>query len=329
MSTDARDNPTLNQSPRPDHLQFLGLRVEHWMKEDLVRISDILGHSGTRSDKKSDILRRISSLYHRRLRSEQDQETIHRIQRLARQAKQLKRAKWRKASTADKEILQYHQFLKNTECQICGAKLSPSNCLSRTKITQQCAHYAEICRLCLRIHINSQLNTNGWENVLCPQGGCQALMDFQAIQFHADAVTAERCRIKDQKSFTVGSIKYHDCAHRDCNSGNFADAKLDSYLVCAECDRKTCISCNCVWHTDVTCEEHRKKLAEEDEAKRRLEKEREQQEEISIAKVRKISKQCPNTACGWSIEKNHGCDHMTCKTTPSEISTSLDWADQF
>lgn len=39
---------------------------------------------------------------------------------------------------------------------------------------------------------------------------------------------------------------------------------------------------------------------------------RRQEEEASAAIIKKTSKECPK--CRSHIEKNHGCDHMTCKT---------------
>lgn len=50
--------------------------------------------------------------------------------------------------------------------------------------------------------------------------------------------------------------------------------------------------------------------------------ERKRQEELSIATVRGISKQCPG--CSWPIQKRSGCDHMTCESSqPSAICWQL------
>lgn len=50
--------------------------------------------------------------------------------------------------------------------------------------------------------------------------------------------------------------------------------------------------------------------------------ERKRQEELSIATVQGISKQCPG--CSWPIQKRSGCDHMTCESSqPSAIRWQL------
>jgi hypothetical protein len=56
----------------------------------------------------------------------------------------------------------------------------------------------------------------------------------------------------------------------------------------------------------------RKKL-EQERAKWKEElKRRQREEQLSMAKVQATTKQCPG--CQWPIEKNKGCDHMTCKS---------------
>lgn len=40
-------------------------------------------------------------------------------------------------------------------------------------------------------------------------------------------------------------------------------------------------------------------------------KRRQKEDQLSMAKVQSTTKQCPG--CQWPIEKNDGCDHMTCK----------------
>ena len=55
-----------------------------------------------------------------------------------------------------------------------------------------------------------------------------------------------------------------------------------------------------------------RKRSEQALALKREELKRKQREEkLSMAKVKSTTKQCPG--CQWPIEKNEGCDHMTCK----------------
>ena len=56
------------------------------------------------------------------------------------------------------------------------------------------------------------------------------------------------------------------------------------------------------------------------EAQRQLAKQQ-QQEKASEKAIQGLSKPCPGR-CGWRIQKNEGCNHMTCKTLQFHPSTS-------
>lgn len=62
-------------------------------------------------------------------------------------------------------------------------------------------------------------------------------------------------------------------------------------------------------------EEETSKNAVEDDFREKIEmlKRRMREVELSVNLVEEIAKRCPG--CQWPIEKNEGCDHMTCKPT--------------
>ena len=80
------------------------------------------------------------------------------------------------------------------------------------------------------------------------------------------------------------------------------NGKGSPYMVCFECEKRTCIDCDTKWHPRLTCKGNMRAL----KAKARAIEERE-----SAAKVAQISKQCP--CCSCPTEKSGGCDHMTCR----------------
>ena len=65
-------------------------------------------------------------------------------------------------------------------------------------------------------------------------------------------------------------------------------------------------------------EEDKKKKEAKLQAAKEIEK-RKQQEEASLSTIREISKPCPG--CQRPIQKNEGCQHMTCRQTHLSFTT--------
>ena len=103
-------------------------------------------------------------------------------------------------------------------------------------------------------------------------------------------------------------------AYTGCGSGGICDPESDSFVTCGACERLTCISCNTPYHLGQSC------TANQEETRKRQEAEdfkaaeaRHEENEKSLAYVTTSTKVCPNEECGANIEKNGGCDHMTCE----------------
>lgn len=78
-------------------------------------------------------------------------------------------------------------------------------------------------------------------------------------------------------------------------------------ITCASCSHKVCAIHENAWHEGETCENYdRRSLS-------RKAQENREQEAASLAAIRKMSKKCPGLDCNYYIEKNSGCDHMTCE----------------
>jgi hypothetical protein len=78
-----------------------------------------------------------------------------------------------------------------------------------------------------------------------------------------------------------------------------------------------CIIHEDIWHEGETCEEY------DYRSSGRRAQEQRSQEAASLAAISKSAKKCPGLNCAYYIEKNNGCDHMTCKSgeQPNERST--------
>jgi hypothetical protein len=77
-------------------------------------------------------------------------------------------------------------------------------------------------------------------------------------------------------------------------------------FTCASCGHKVCILHEQTWHEGETCEEY------EYRSSGRKERDQKAQEAASLSAISKLSKKCPGRNCIYNIEKNDGCDHMTC-----------------
>lgn len=103
------------------------------------------------------------------------------------------------------------------------------------------------------------------------------------------------------------------CFSMACESGQLhPGGASEPIFSCQVCRHKHCVVCETNWHEDQTCEEFQAELHRNTENDEKSEKE-----------VEKISKPCPE--CRVPIQKNKGCDHMTCQySLPSTIRYNTD-----
>lgn len=89
------------------------------------------------------------------------------------------------------------------------------------------------------------------------------------------------------------------CPTPGCSAVFTFDAALTDYK-CPACKKYYCLACKCEFHTGLSCQDY-KEVASLNEEDRKF---------MMLVKGAKF-KQCPN--CKFWVEKNEGCDHMTCR----------------
>ena len=95
------------------------------------------------------------------------------------------------------------------------------------------------------------------------------------------------------------------CLNPECESGQIHEPCSNvSMCKCASCGFKTCVRHNQRWHEGETCDEF--------EYRTRVLRQHRVQESKSKIIIEKTTKKCPQ--CKANIEKNGGCDHMSCKS---------------
>lgn len=104
------------------------------------------------------------------------------------------------------------------------------------------------------------------------------------------------------------------CLRPGCPHGQIHDsgAEGNNIFSCNACDFRVCTAHDAPMHYGETCEQYNERM--------RLERlPVSEQEQASRATIEKSSKKCPGPGCAYSIQKDNGCDHMTCKLFLREI----------
>lgn len=96
--------------------------------------------------------------------------------------------------------------------------------------------------------------------------------------------------------------RYRKCLRTTCQMGQIHEAgDAEPLMTCTACGFKMCYIHSRSWHSGQTCSQY--------EASQRHQKEN----ESSLQLIERETKRCPGQGCNVPIEKNDGCDHMTCR----------------
>jgi hypothetical protein len=115
---------------------------------------------------------------------------------------------------------------------------------------------------------------------------------------------------------------FRSCYAENCNSGQIHDTGVEGNIFrCNACGFRVCTVHNVAFHTDETCDQYDERIAREERERQEETRIKQEQEEASLAEVSRSSVECPG--CGANIQKTEGCDHMTCKFSPSHTVISL------
>ena len=171
--------------------------------------------------------------------------------------------------------------------------------------SSECRHaQRQICAQCVQQHTYHAFADDPRAAIRCPENGCQALFDFDSVQriLSSSNPNISGCKsamLKRENQLTMDSIdqmpNFVWCAY-GCEWGSIIDE--GDILLCKHCHKKTCKHHRTQWHAGMTCGEYDQKLKLN------------QQEDHNQAWLKKNTKKCPK--CKTNIEKNDGCEHMTC-----------------
>ena len=201
----------------------------------------------------------------------------------------------------DKKILIKETDLKTFSCPVCfDEKLIKSDC-----VTLDCDH--RLCRDCLRGVLIDNLKEGkvSEKNRKCPiDTSCQIPLNMPVIQ---SIYTKEE--LDKFYDFTLNELPssnsnevYVRCPGADCKYiFIYTKGRDDPSPTCIMCKTQFCVEGCEKPHPGYTCEKHQEWLKENGEADNRM------QNYVLTNKI----KTCNN--CRWPVEKNGGCNHMTCR----------------
>ena len=192
------------------------------------------------------------------------------------------------------------QKLHTQTCQVCFDEKSSEefrsvpnhNCKQNTR---------SICDGCLGSHIQQAFAGVFSSDVRCPELDCGTALDYETIK-HILCANGEKALFERYDKFICRTIleqmaEFIWCSNPKCAMGQLNQGGKEGNIVtCLRCRHKTCFTHKTPWHTGLTCSQYDLKMDPKVQA--------------SLQWITQNTKQCPK--CAYRIEKNDGCDHMTC-----------------
>ena len=169
-------------------------------------------------------------------------------------------------------------------------------------ITDNCLHLnRSLCNSCIFYHVQQVFQTTIRDDIFCPEFNCTSKLDYNTVKnilsLHGDNKLVERY---DRYVFHRQLEQMDEfiwCSNVSCNVEQLNEGGAQNNIVtCFNCHQKTCFIHKVQWHEGLTCVQYDMSIDQTFESSRRW--------------IVENSKKCPH--CPYQIEKNDGCDHMTC-----------------
>ncbi|CAF0997716.1 unnamed protein product [Rotaria sordida] len=154
-----------------------------------------------------------------------------------------------------------------------------------------------ICDSCMYEYVRN--NWNSGSDIQCPE--CSIPLSHITIKLillkYDDNTLYERYTQFELNRALEQNSEFVWCAY-GCGSGQLNEgATMNNTIQCVNCHLLTCFTHKCPWHDGMTCEEYDMPRTDG-------------QLHASQRWISVNTKECPK--CHSHIEKNDGCDHMTC-----------------
>ena len=202
------------------------------------------------------------------------------------------------------------------ECPVCLAVLPADDGLALA-----CGHW--FCRDCYCGHMTAAMD-NGPTSIrtCCPAYKCGQIIPRDMVCGLLSAELYQKYLIYVVRHFidfggsrgATHILQY--CPNPDCDRVCIGNRSILGYdRICCPCNTEFCLLCGQLWHEPCSC------------ADWKLWKKKETDEEETTKWLEVNTKACPK--CHVSIEKNQGCNHMSCKGCKHQFCwlCMSDWAN--
>lgn len=183
------------------------------------------------------------------------------------------------------------------DCWLCIQEYT--DCAQDTYYPQECGH--QYCNQCWTNYLISQMEKGPRKVVMtkCIDPKCKLTLRPMVFQKFLPYKHCKKFEEYLSHSFVSGLNNLSWCPGKDCSNAVKADYGTPITIDCPDCHHLWCFACKNEAHLPCNCELADKwmKLHSTDSE--------------NVTWVRAFTKQCPK--CKNHIEKNNGCNHMTCR----------------
>ncbi|GMT28695.1 hypothetical protein PFISCL1PPCAC_19992, partial [Pristionchus fissidentatus] len=220
--------------------------------------------------------------------------------------------KWNKESLLERfyECSNVDEFLRSARVVadpskmgdgVDGETMECTICCSLTMLTGlNCYHYA--CKVCWEKYLTTKVLVDNTSIIECLYPGCKLLVDDEHV---VSLIGSNESARKAFTRLTINGFVESNRLLRWCPAADCGKAIKVSHceprVVQCECKCRFCFECGHEWHEPVNCRLLKlwlKKCSDDSETSNW---------------INANTKECPK--CHVTIEKDGGCNHMTCKNT--------------
>ena len=190
----------------------------------------------------------------------------------------------------DSEDLKFEEEELEDDCDVCMANKKVNMYLSL-----KCEH--KFCRECWENYLKEKINNGNVIDIKCMDASCKEILiqgDVRKILVKNEKELYSKYKrfLKNKiKENSVQGKKYKHCPKENCDEIVLENPKT-KFVECAK-GHQFCFECLDKWHENKKCNKNS------------------DTEKFYKWKNKKHTKECPN--CQYVIEKNGGCNHMTCQ----------------